>query len=45
MITPLTHTAHWLASVAYLAPLLVLIGAIGWGKFKERRGGRTGSAR
>jgi len=45
MITPLAHTGHWLASLAYLAPLLFLIGAIGWGKLKERRRRRAGSAR
>ena len=45
MTFPLAHTGHWLASVAYLAPLLVLIGAIGWGKLKDRRNRRAGSAR
>jgi len=45
MITPFAHTGHWLASLAYLAPLLFLIGAIGWGKLKERRNRRAGCAR
>ena len=41
MTLPLAHTGHWLASVAYLAPLLFLIGAIGWGKLKDRRNQRA----
>ena len=39
------HTGHWLASLAYLAPLLFLAGVIGWGKPNERRNRRAGSAR
>ena len=38
MIVPLAHAGHWLASLAYLAPLVVLMAVIGWGKLKERRG-------
>ena len=42
MIGPFAHAGHWLASLAYVAPLLVLIGVIGWGKLKERRDERDG---
>jgi hypothetical protein len=31
------HAGHWLASLAYIAPLLVLIGVILVGKHKDRR--------
>jgi len=42
MIGPFAHAGHWLVNVAYLAPLIVLSGAIGWGKLKERRAPRAG---
>jgi hypothetical protein len=31
------HAGHWLASLAYIAPLLVLIGVIMVGKIRDRR--------
>ena len=34
----LAHAGHWLVNVAYIAPLLVMAGVVGWGKIKERRG-------
>jgi len=38
-VSPLfAHAGHWLVNVAYMAPLLVLLGVVGWGKLKERRG-------
>jgi hypothetical protein len=33
----LAHAAHWLVNVAYLAPLIVLAGAMIAGKIRERR--------
>ena len=39
------HAGHWLPQLAYLVPLLVLVGAILVGKLRERRerrAGRTG---
>jgi len=45
MIGPFAHAGHWLVNVAYLAPLIFLSGAVGWGKLKERRNRRAGSAR
>lgn len=44
MNAPFTHAGHWLANLAYLAPLLLLVGVIGWGKLKDRRATRHGSA-
>jgi hypothetical protein len=43
VIGPFAHAGHWLASLAYLAPPLVLVGVIGRGKRKERRDEPDGS--
>ena len=32
----LAHAGHWLANVAYLVPLLVLLAALAWTKLKSR---------
>jgi hypothetical protein len=37
------HAGHWLASLAYIAPLLFLIGVILVGKVRDRRAERTES--
>jgi|tagenome__1003787_1003787.scaffolds.fasta_scaffold19644639_2 hypothetical protein len=37
------HAGHWLPQLLYLAPLIVLIGAILLGKLRDRRGGRQGA--
>ena len=34
---PLAHAGHWLAQVAYLAPLVLLVGMLVIGKLRERR--------
>jgi hypothetical protein len=34
---PLAHAGHWLAQIAYLAPLVLLVGLLVWGKLRERR--------
>jgi len=36
-MVPFAHAGHWLAQIAYLLPLILLIGALVWGKVKERR--------
>ena len=33
----LAHAGHWLAQLAYLAPLLLLIGLLVAGRLRERR--------
>jgi hypothetical protein len=38
-IVPFAHAGHWLVSLAYLMPLLVLVVAVGIGKVRERRAG------
>ena len=34
---PLAHAGHWLAQIAYLAPLVVLVGMLIVGKLRARR--------
>ena len=33
------HAGHWLVSLAYLAPLVFLVGVIAVGKIRDRRAG------
>jgi hypothetical protein len=33
------HAGHWLLSLAYLAPLVFLVGVIAVGKIRDRRAG------
>jgi len=33
----LAHAGHWLVQVAYLAPLILLVGMLLYGKWKARR--------
>jgi hypothetical protein len=35
----LAHAGHWLVSLAYIAPLLFLVGVILVGKVRDRRSG------
>ena len=35
----LAHAGHWLVSLAYIAPLIVLVGVIVAGKIRDRRAG------
>jgi hypothetical protein len=32
----LAHAGHWLAQLLYLAPVLAMVGAILWGKIRNR---------
>jgi hypothetical protein len=41
-VTVFAHAGHWLLSLAYLAPLLVLLGVVAVGKVKDRRAGVSG---
>jgi hypothetical protein len=36
-VPPFAHAGHWLAQIAYLLPLIVLIGMLVAGKLRERR--------
>jgi hypothetical protein len=33
----LAHAGHWLVTVAYIAPLIFLVGVILFGKLRDRR--------
>jgi hypothetical protein len=37
MTPPLAHAGHWLAQIAYLAPLVLLIGMLVAGKVRAHR--------
>jgi hypothetical protein len=41
-MTVLAHAGHWLASVAYAAPVLVLLGWMAVVKVKDNRARRRG---
>jgi hypothetical protein len=36
-LLPLAHAGHWLVSVAYMTPLVFLVGIIVAGKLRDRR--------
>lgn len=37
MTIPMAHAGHWLAGLMYLAPVLIVVGALGWQSLKDRR--------
>jgi hypothetical protein len=39
-VPPFAHAGHWLAQIAYLAPLVVLVAMIVVGRVRERRARR-----
>ena len=38
-MTVVAHAGHWLVSLAYVAPLIFLVGVIVAGKIRDRRSG------
>jgi hypothetical protein len=38
----LAHAGHWLANLLYLAPVVIIVGALGYQSFKDRRRGDDG---
>jgi hypothetical protein len=41
-MTPITaHAGHWIANLLYLAPVIIVVVALGWQSLKDRR--RDGS--
>jgi hypothetical protein len=34
----LAHVGHWLANLLYLAPVVIVVGALGFQTFKDRHG-------
>jgi hypothetical protein len=41
----IAHAGHWLPQLLYIAPLVVLVGAIGLGRLRERREARDARRR
>ena len=41
----LAHAGHWLAQLAYLAPLILLVGLLVVGRLRDRRERRGGPDR
>ena len=39
----LAHAGHWLPQLLYLAPVVVLVGAVLIGRMRERRQAREGA--
>jgi hypothetical protein len=38
-MTPLfAHAGHWIAQLLYLAPVLAMVGALLWARFRARSG-------
>jgi hypothetical protein len=35
----LAHAGHWLAGLLYLAPVVIVVGALGYQSVKDRRAG------
>jgi hypothetical protein len=42
MPLPIAHAGHWLVNLLYLAPVLIVVGALGWQTLKDRRLGPEG---
>jgi hypothetical protein len=40
----LAHAGHWLAGLLYLAPVVIVVGALGYQSFKDRRQGEDDDA-
>jgi hypothetical protein len=36
-VIQIAHAGHWLPQLLYLAPVLVMVGAVGLGKLREKR--------
>ena len=38
---PLAHAGHWLASLLYVAPVAIIVAALLWQSWREKRRGRS----
>ena len=36
-MTPLAHAGHWLVQLLYVAPLVIVVGVLGYQALKDRR--------
>jgi hypothetical protein len=41
LVIVLAHAGHWLVNLAYIAPLVFLVGVIVVGKIRDRRSGTS----
>ena len=39
MTLPIAHAGHWLVNLLYLAPLVLVLVALGWQALRDRRRG------
>lgn len=39
------HAGHWAAGLLYLAPVVIVVGALGWQSYKDHRDERDENAR
>ena len=37
IVPPLAHAGHWLASLLYVAPVLLIVGALLWQSWRDKR--------
>jgi hypothetical protein len=37
-IVPLAHAGHWIEGAIYFAPVLLVVGALGFQSWRDRRG-------
>jgi hypothetical protein len=40
----LAHAGHWFAGLLYLAPVVIVVGALGYQSFKDKRRGEDDDA-
>ena len=43
MILPIAHGGHWLINLLYVAPLVVVVGVLGYQSLKDRRELKSGN--
>jgi hypothetical protein len=36
-MTLFAHAGHWIGQLLYLTPVVALVGALAWAKYKDRR--------
>ncbi len=34
---PIAHAGHWLVNLLYFAPVLIVVGMLGWQSLRDRR--------
>ena len=39
---PLAHAGHWISGLLYLAPVLIIVGALYWQSWRDKRRARRG---